>query len=63
MAEDIASEATFIRRNDRYTNFLVYPSTAPMRADPRFAKLTQEIGLEKYWKESGSQPDYRVVGN
>jgi hypothetical protein len=31
-----------------------------MRADPRFERLVREIGLERYWRESGSKPDYRV---
>lgn len=39
--------------------FLFQPSTALMRADPRFNKLTQELGLERYWREAGVQPDYR----
>ena len=45
---------------DRMTAFLFMPVLAPMRADPRFGRLVAALGLEKYWKESGSRPDYRV---
>jgi hypothetical protein len=31
-----------------------------MRADPRFELLVGEIGLKKYWDESGSTPDYKA---
>jgi len=44
---------------DRRTWFLFMPSTAAMRADPRFAKLTEEIGLNRYWREAGVIPDFR----
>jgi hypothetical protein len=30
-----------------------------MRADRRFSGLVDELGLERYWRDSGSQPDYR----
>lgn len=43
----------------RQTWFLFEPVTRPMRADPRFEPLVREIGLERYWRESGNQPDYR----
>lgn len=39
--------------------FLFQPSTGPMRADRRFNRLTEELGLERYWREAGVQPDYR----
>jgi hypothetical protein len=32
---------------------------APLWADPRFAELTEEIGLGAYWRETGSRPDFR----
>jgi hypothetical protein len=32
---------------------------APLRADPRFAQLMQRIGLEDYWRQTSSRPDYR----
>jgi DNA-binding winged helix-turn-helix (wHTH) protein/tetratricopeptide (TPR) repeat protein len=45
--------------NDRHTRMLFDPVSRPMRADPRFARLVDELGLERYWRDSGSQPDYR----
>ena len=47
------------RRNDRRTQFLFFPVTAPMRADARFDGLVSELGLAQYWRESGTRPDYR----
>jgi len=52
-------QGTYTRRNARRTHMLFLPSTAAMRADPRFAKLAEEIGLERYWRESGTVPDFR----
>jgi Flp pilus assembly protein TadD len=54
-----APQGTYSRHNDRRTNFLFYPPVAAMRADPRFAKLNEEIGLTRYWREAGVKPDYR----
>ena len=47
------------QRNYRGTMFLFYPPTAAMRADPRFDRLVQDIGLQRYWRKVGVQPDYR----
>ena len=52
-------QARFNRRDDRHTQFLFLPHTAPMRADPRFERLVAEIGLTRYWQETGTRPDYR----
>ncbi len=46
-------------RRERDTTVLFQRDAAPLRADARFAALTREIGLEAYWRESGSRPDYR----
>jgi hypothetical protein len=27
--------------------------------DARFAQLLQRIGLEEYWRKSGTRPDFR----
>jgi DNA-binding winged helix-turn-helix (wHTH) protein/tetratricopeptide (TPR) repeat protein len=45
--------------NERQTRMLFDPVSRPMRADPRFSRLVDELGLERYWRDSGSQPDYR----
>jgi tetratricopeptide (TPR) repeat protein len=45
--------------DSRDTETLFLPSTRAMRADPRFDRLVEEIGLARYWRESGTQPDYR----
>lgn len=50
----------FVRPERRATLFLFFPYGAPLRADARFAPLVSEIGLEDYWRASGSKPDYRA---
>jgi DNA-binding winged helix-turn-helix (wHTH) protein len=47
------------QHDPRMTFLLFQPPTAPMRADPRFAKLTRAIGLDDYWRESATLPDFR----
>ena len=42
------------------TAVLFESTTAPLRADARFGELTNALGLEHYWKASGSKPDYRA---
>jgi DNA-binding winged helix-turn-helix (wHTH) protein/tetratricopeptide (TPR) repeat protein len=44
--------------DQRQTRLLFEPVTHPMRSDPRFEPLVEEIGLKRYWRESGAQPDY-----
>jgi DNA-binding winged helix-turn-helix (wHTH) protein/tetratricopeptide (TPR) repeat protein len=43
----------------RQIHFLFEPLTRSMRADRRFARLTEELGLEGYWRESRVQPAFR----
>jgi hypothetical protein len=44
---------------DRATDALFQPPMKPVWNDPRFALLMQRIGLEDYWRESGTVPDSR----
>jgi tetratricopeptide (TPR) repeat protein len=44
---------------DRATSQLFLPSMRKAWTDPRFAQLLQRIGLEQYWQESGTVPDFR----
>ena len=53
------SQGSYSPKSSRYTRFLFEPSTKPMRADPRFKSITERLGLERYWREIGVQPDYR----
>ena len=46
--------------NRRMTPWLFTPPVAIMRADPRFPKLCEEIGLTAYWRARGVRPDYQV---
>ena len=44
---------------DRITGPLFQPVMRPLWRDPRFAKLIGRIGLDAYWRQSATQPDYR----
>lgn len=45
------------------TMMLFTPTAAPMRADPRFVALCDEMGMAEYWRRVRHQPDYRrLVG-
>jgi DNA-binding winged helix-turn-helix (wHTH) protein len=54
-----ADQRTYSQRKNRRLHILFLPSTDAMRCDPRFGTLTAEVGLERYWRESGTQPDFR----
>ena len=43
----------------RDTDPLFQPSLIGLRGDPRHAELLRRSGLEEYWSQSGSQPDFR----
>lgn len=53
------SQGAYKPVRERDTYFLFWPSLAPMRADRRFDRLAEELGLARYWREAGVQPDYR----
>lgn len=46
----------------RFAPWLFTPPIAPMRADPRFDAICDEIGLTEYWAKRGIRPDYQVFG-
>jgi DNA-binding winged helix-turn-helix (wHTH) protein/tetratricopeptide (TPR) repeat protein len=52
----------YSRPQARRSRMIFLPSTAAMRKDPRFARLVEELGLTRYWRESGSRPDYQSNG-
>ena len=53
-------QASYLKPDDRLTELLFAPPAAAMRADPRFTTLVRELGLEDYWRASGTKPDYRL---
>jgi DNA-binding winged helix-turn-helix (wHTH) protein/tetratricopeptide (TPR) repeat protein len=46
----------------RKTALLFLARCAPLRADPRFGDLTRRLGLDEYWRETGTRPDARLLG-
>lgn len=44
----------------RRTSVLFERGTASMREDPRFGRLTRALGLESYWQQTRTKPDYRT---
>lgn len=41
----------------RRTDILFSPTLSPLRADPRFGQLTASVGLDRFWRQSGTRPD------
>lgn len=46
---------------DRITSTLFHPPMRPLWADRQFESLLDRIGLNAYWRQSGTQPDYRGI--
>jgi tetratricopeptide (TPR) repeat protein len=44
---------------DRATSGLFLPPLKPAWRDARFARLLQRIGLDDYWRQTGTIPDFR----
>jgi hypothetical protein len=42
----------------RVTQMLFLPVAAGLRADPRFMRLCDEMGMAAYWNEAGLRPDF-----
>jgi len=44
----------------RFAPNLFMPGCRPMRKDPRFAGLVDQMGLTAYWRNVGAKPDYQI---
>lgn len=51
-------QGIYLTRKMRSTYFLWVPQLASVRADPRFAGIVNQLGLDDYWRRSGTRPDY-----
>jgi tetratricopeptide (TPR) repeat protein len=53
-----AQQGSYTPLTERQTAFLFNGSLVSFRADARFARLTNELGLKAYWDASKSVPDF-----
>ncbi len=60
VAADRASEGVNDYRM-QFAQCLFTPPAAVMRADPRFLRLCEELGLVAYWRTRGIRPDYMLA--
>lgn len=44
------------------THPLFQPHARPLWREPRFNRILEAVGLERYWREAGAMPDYRRRG-
>lgn len=51
-------KAATVTLDARQTGFLFLPPLRALRADPRFDRLVDALGLKRYWQASRSKPDY-----
>jgi len=42
------------------TEFLFRAPESALQPDPRFGRMLERIGLERYWRSTGTRPDYRI---
>lgn len=54
-----SARAKDVTLDSRETHFLFLPPLRAMRTDPRFEELVNAIGLARYWRNAGAEPDYR----
>jgi hypothetical protein len=54
-----AAVAPLAGDQDRITSPLFLPPMRSAQTDPRFKRLLQSIGLEEYWRQTGTVPDFR----
>jgi tetratricopeptide (TPR) repeat protein len=53
------TQGTYTPQRERLTAFLFVPPVSSMHTDPRFEGLMTELGLNRYWQQTGISPDYR----
>lgn len=54
-----AAQAAQIPPDDRRPRVLFLPTATMLRAHPDFKRLLDDLGLENYWQQSKSVPDFR----
>jgi DNA-binding winged helix-turn-helix (wHTH) protein len=54
-------QGVYAAQKQRHTYMLFAARTSPLRRDPRFGPLLVELGLEDYWRATGTKPDFRTT--
>jgi DNA-binding winged helix-turn-helix (wHTH) protein len=52
------AELSLNEQHRRLTQILFMPVFGDMRSDPRFLSICEQIGLRRYWEETGNRPDF-----